>query len=161
IFINQIREKIGVMFGSPETTPGGRALKFFSSVRLDIRRTQQIKEGDVAIGNGARVTVKKNKVAPPFRQVEIELYFDRGIDYLADLLKLGLEFGVLSRSGNWYNYGDVKLGNGKAQALATLRDPENRELFRAIDSAIKAEAFGDKGEEGASEGEDEAKAEAA
>lgn len=141
IFINQIREKIGVMFGSPETTPGGRALKFFSSVRLGIRRTQQIKEGDVSIGTGAKITVKKNKVAPPFRTCDIEIYFDRGISYLADLVNLGVELGVLGKSGNWYTYGETKLGNGKAKTLDSLRDPANRDLFRAIDQAVKTAIF--------------------
>ncbi len=141
IFINQIREKIGVMFGSPETTPGGRALKFFASLRLEIRRTQQIKEGDEAIGTGAVITVKKNKLAPPFRKCEIEIYFNRGISYLNDLLNIGLELGVLERAGNWYTFGDVKLGNGKPKVMEALRSPEQRELFQKIDQAVKEQIF--------------------
>jgi recombination protein RecA len=141
IFINQIREKIGVMFGSPETTPGGRALKFFASVRLEIRRTTQVKEGDVAIGVGAKVSVKKNKVAPPFRSCEIEIIFNKGISYIAELLSIGSELGVIGRTGNWYTFGDVKLGNGKAKAQETLSDPANIKLFETIDAAVKAQVF--------------------
>ncbi len=145
IFINQIREKVGVMFGSPETTPGGRALKFFASVRLEIRRTTQIKEGESVIGTGARVTVKKNKVAPPFRKCEIEIYFNRGISYVADMMTLGVELGVINRSGNWYTFGETKLGNGKAKALETLEAPENKELLEIVDKAVKAVVFSDQG----------------
>ena len=144
IFINQIREKVGVMFGSPETTPGGRALKFFASQRVEIRRTSQIKEGDEAIGNGARVTVKKNKLAPPFKRCEIEIYFNRGISYLSDLLTLGTELGVLKKSGNWFAFGDHKIGNGKAKTMEALRHPENRELFKRIDEAVKGMIFAER-----------------
>ncbi len=141
IFINQIREKVGVMFGSPETTPGGRALKFFSSVRMEIRRTKQIKEGDEAVGITAQVTVKKNKVAPPFRKCLIDIYFNRGVSYLNDLLTLGTELGILSKSGNWYIFGEEKLGNGKAKTMEFLRSQEGREIFHQLDSAVKETVF--------------------
>jgi recombination protein RecA len=158
IFINQIREKIGVMFGSPETTPGGRALKFFASVRVEIRRTTQIKDGEASIGTGARVTIKKNKVAPPFRKCDIEIYFNKGISYVADMLGLGVELGIVTRSGNWYNFGDTRLGNGKAKTIETLEDPANAALLKQVDDAVKAVVFSEQGAALVGGGGDEAAA---
>ncbi len=122
IFINQIRQKIGVMFGNPETTSGGLALKFYSSVRLDIRKITNVKEGEEAVGARVRVKVVKNKVAPPFRQAELDLMFDRGISREGDLLDLGIEDKVIDKSGAWINYGDVRLGQGRENAKQFLRD---------------------------------------
>jgi recombination protein RecA len=124
IFINQIREKIGVMYGSPETTTGGRALKFYASVRLDIRRTGAIKEGDATIGNRTRVRVVKNKVAPPFREAEFDIMFDEGISMVGDLLDLAVEANVVDKSGAWYNYGEVKLGQGRENAKKFIKDAQ-------------------------------------
>ncbi len=122
IFINQIREKIGVMFGSPETTPGGRALKFYSSCRIDVRRITQLKEGDNVIGMRMRAKIVKNKVAPPFRQTEFDMLGECGISYEADLIDLAASFKVLSRSGSWFIYGDTKLGQGRDKARNFLRE---------------------------------------
>jgi len=134
IFINQIREKIGVMFGSPETTPGGRALKFYSSVRLDIRRTGTIKVGDEAVGNHVRVRVVKNKVAPPFRQSEFDIMFNEGISITGDLIDMAVEDNVVDKSGAWYSYGDVRLGQGRENAKDFLRD--NPDLFQEIREGV-------------------------
>jgi recombination protein RecA len=134
IFINQIREKIGVMFGSPETTPGGRALKFYSSVRLDIRRTGSIKEGDVAVGNHVRVRVVKNKVAPPFRQSEFDIMFNEGISINGDLVDLGVEEKIIQKSGAWYSYGEMRMGQGREKAKEFLA--ENPDLFAEIREKI-------------------------
>ncbi|MFO1001798.1 MAG: recombinase RecA [Planctomycetaceae bacterium] len=122
IFINQIREKIGVMFGSPETTPGGRALKFFSSCRVDVRRINQLKEGENTIGMRMRVKVVKNKVAPPFRVAEVDMYSSCGISYEADLVDLAVENKIIDRSGSWFNYGSVKLGQGRDKARVYLEE---------------------------------------
>jgi recombination protein RecA len=122
IFINQLREKIGVMFGNPETTPGGRALKFFSSVRLDIRKITGIKEGDETIGARVRAKVVKNKVAPPFRQAEFDLMHSGGISREGDLLDLAIDDKIVEKSGGWHNYGEVRLGNGRENAKQFLRD---------------------------------------
>ncbi|MBA60938.1 MAG: recombinase RecA [Planctomycetaceae bacterium] len=122
IFINQIREKIGVMFGSPETTPGGRALKFYSSCRIDVRRIAQLKDGDQVIGQRVRAKIVKNKVAPPFRIAEFDMMHTHGISYEGDLLDLGVKHGVLTRSGSWFKYGDVYLGQGKEKSRAFLTD---------------------------------------
>ncbi|MEZ5965382.1 MAG: recombinase RecA [Planctomycetota bacterium] len=133
IFINQIREKIGVMFGSPETTTGGRALKFYSSVRLDIRRIGQIKDGDEAVGNRTKVTVVKNKIAPPFRKVEFDILFNRGIDQIGELLDMGVEKGVLKRSGTWLSLGDTRLGQGRERAREFLdQNPETQTQVRQL-----------------------------
>jgi len=130
IFINQIREKIGVMFGSPETTPGGRALKFYSSVRIDIRRTGSIKEGDVAVGNHVRTRIVKNKVAPPFRDAEFDIMFNEGISATGDLLDLAVSDNVVQKSGAWFSYGDVRLGQGRENSKQFLK--ENPQLFAEI-----------------------------
>jgi recombination protein RecA len=122
IFINQLREKIGVMFGNPETTPGGRALKFFSSVRLDIRKVNSIKEGEETIGARVKAKVVKNKVAPPFRQTEFDLMHDHGISREGDLLDLGLEDKIIDKSGAWISYGEIRLGQGRENAKQYLRD---------------------------------------
>jgi recombination protein RecA len=127
IFINQIREKIGVMFGSPETTTGGRALKFYSSVRCDIRRIGQIKEGDVVVGNRTKVTVVKNKIAPPFRKVEFDIIYNKGISYEGDLLDLGLVQNIVKKAGTWFSLlhptqGEIRLGQGRERARAFLAD---------------------------------------
>jgi recombination protein RecA len=134
IFINQIREKIGVMFGSPETTPGGRALKFYSSVRIDIRRTGSIKEGDIATGNRTRARVVKNKVAPPFRQAEFDIMFNEGISSTGDLIDMAVEDKVCQKSGAWYSYGEIRLGQGRERAKEFIG--ENADLFKEIRDAI-------------------------
>ncbi|OGX41629.1 MAG: recombinase RecA [Omnitrophica WOR_2 bacterium RIFCSPHIGHO2_02_FULL_68_15] len=136
IFINQLREKIGVMFGSPETTSGGRALKFYASVRLDIRRIETLKRGDVAVGNHVRVKVVKNKVAPPFRQAEFDIMYDEGLSRSNDLLDVGVTVGVLQKQGTWLAYGDVKLGQGRDNARAYLR--ENPQLMAELDAKVRS-----------------------
>ena len=130
IFINQIREKIGVMFGSPETTPGGRALKFYSSIRVDIRRIGSIKDGDQAIGNRIRTRVVKNKTAPPFRTAEFDIMFNEGISITGDLLDLAVEDGIIDKSGSWFSYGEVRLGQGRENSKQLLA--ENTEMFEEI-----------------------------
>ena len=122
IFINQIRMKIGIMFGNPETTTGGNALKFYSSVRIDIRRVNALKEGDVNIGNHVRAKVVKNKIAPPFREAEFDILFDSGISYEGDLLDMGVNENVIDKSGAWFNYGSVRLGQGRENARQFLKD---------------------------------------
>lgn len=140
IFINQLREKIGVMFGNPETTTGGNALKFYASVRLDIRRVTQIKTGDEATGNHVRVKVVKNKVAPPFRQAEFDIMFGEGISKVGEILDVGVEKGIVQKSGSWYSYKDSKLGQGRDAVKDLLKDnPElSEELEISIKEAIKA-----------------------
>ena len=140
IFINQIREKIGVMFGSPETTTGGRALKFYSSVRCDIRRIGQIKEGDVVVGNRTKVTVVKNKIAPPFRKVEFDILYSGGISREGDLLDLGMAQGFVLKSGTWFSLkhpeeGEIRLGQGRERARKFLMD--NPDLAESLDRAIR------------------------
>ena len=134
IFINQIREKIGVMFGNPETTTGGRALKFYSTIRIDVRRTQTIKEGDVSIGARTRARVVKNKIAPPFRDAEFDIMFDRGISYEGDLLDLAAMGNVVEKSGAWYNYKTTRLGQGRENAKQFL--VENKDLAEEIRQAV-------------------------
>ena len=134
IFINQIRMKIGVMFGNPETTTGGRALKFYSSVRLDIRRIATIKDSSGAVGNRVRARVVKNKIAPPFRDTEFDIMFDSGISYEGDLLDLGASCGVIQKSGAWLNYGDIRLGQGRENAKKYLI--ENKDLCEEIRGKI-------------------------
>ena len=136
IFINQIRMKIGVMFGNPETTTGGRALKFYSSVRLDIRRIATIKESNNAVGSRVRVRVVKNKIAPPFRDTEFDIMFDSGISYEGDLLDMGVGCEVISKSGAWLNYGDMRLGQGRENAKKFLA--ENKDLCEEIKNKILA-----------------------
>ena len=136
IFINQLREKIGVMFGSPETTPGGRALKFYASVRIDIRRISSIKEGDVAVGNRVRARVVKNKVAPPFRESEFDIMFNEGISTSGDLLDMAVDSKVIDKSGAWFNYGEVRIGQGRENAKRFLK--ENPELFDEVRRGVLA-----------------------
>ncbi len=136
IFINQIREKIGVMFGSPETTPGGRALKFYSSVRIDIRRTGSLKEGDKAVGNRVRARIVKNKIAPPFRDAEFDIMFDEGISASGDLVDLAVADDIVQKSGAWFSYGDVRLGQGRENAKQFLKD--NPDLFDEIRKGVLA-----------------------
>lgn len=134
IFINQLREKIGVMFGNPETTTGGNALKFYASVRLDIRRVTSIKDGDNVIGNHVRVKVVKNKVAPPFRKAEFDILFGQGINKVGEILDLGVEFDIINKSGSWFSYNGSKLAQGRDATLALLRD--NPELCEEIEKQI-------------------------
>ena len=134
LFINQIREKIGVMFGNPETTPGGRALKFYASVRMDIRRTGSLKDGDTAIGNRTRVKVVKNKIAPPFRQVEFDIMFNEGISATGDLLDLAVETEVIQKSGAWFSFGDVRIGQGRENAKIFLK--ENSDLLEEVKAKV-------------------------
>jgi recombination protein RecA len=134
VFINQLREKIGVMFGSPETTPGGRALKFYSSVRIDIRRTSAIKDGERNIGNRVRARVVKNKIAPPFREAEFDIMFDEGISTSGDLLDLAIAENVVQKSGAWFSYGEIRLGQGRENSKNFIR--ENADLFKEIRQAV-------------------------
>lgn len=135
IFINQLREKIGVMFGNPETTTGGNALKFYASVRLDIRRISQIKDGDTATGNRTRVKVVKNKVAPPFRQVEFDIVFGEGISKMGEIIDMGVDLGIINKSGSWFSYGDNKIGQGRDAVKTFLTD--NPELSEEIEGRIR------------------------
>jgi len=144
IFINQIRMKIGVMFGSPETTTGGNALKFYSSVRLDIRRIGAIKKGDEIIGNETRVKVVKNKVAPPFKQAEFEILYGEGVSFLGELVDLGVKYGFVNKAGSWYSYGNDKIGQGKENVRSFLR--ENPQIAIELEASIRNEVFGDKTE---------------
>ena len=144
IFINQLREKIGIMFGNPETTTGGNALKFYASVRLDIRRIQAIKDGDQNIGNRVKVKVVKNKVAPPFRVCEFDLMFGEGISKLGEIIDLGVETGIIKKSGSWFSYGATKLAQGREGVKALLRD--NPELSEELESQIRL-ALHEKNEE--------------
>ncbi|MDR0988803.1 MAG: recombinase RecA [Prevotellaceae bacterium] len=134
IFINQLREKIGVMFGNPETTTGGNALKFYASVRLDIRRAQQLKDGDEVIGNQTRVKVVKNKVAPPFRKAEFDIMFGEGISRSGEIIDLGAELGIIKKSGSWYSYNDTKLGQGRDASKQVVAD--NPELADELEGLI-------------------------
>ncbi|MCD4748121.1 MAG: recombinase RecA [Thermoanaerobaculales bacterium] len=135
VFINQIREKIGVMFGNPETTTGGRALKFYSSVRIDIRRTSSIKQGDEVIGNRTRAKVAKNKVAAPFRKAEFDILYGEGISYTGELLDLGVEHRLVQKSGSWYSCGETRIGQGREAARAFLRD--NPEMAGSIEMQVR------------------------
>lgn len=146
IFINQIRMKIGVMFGSPETTTGGNALKFYASVRLDIRRIGAIKKGDEIVGNETRVKVVKNKVAPPFKQAEFEILYGEGVSFLGELIDLGVKYGFINKAGSWYSYGKNKIGQGKDNVRSYLKD--NPKLVEELEANIRAEVFGVKETEG-------------
>ena len=135
LFINQLREKIGVMFGNPETTSGGRALKFYASVRMDVRRIDSLKQGDSIVGNRTRVKVVKNKIAPPFKQAEFDIMYGEGISKHGSVLDTGVTSGIINKSGSWYNYEDVKLGQGRENAKDYLK--QNTELFDEIDLKIR------------------------
>ena len=136
VFINQLREKIGVMFGNPETTPGGKALKFYASMRLDIRRIASLKKGDAVVGNRVRVKVVKNKVAAPFRQAEFDILFDEGISRSSNVVELGTQYQVIDKSGTWLSFKDQKLGQGKDAARLFLKDKENKKLLEEIEKQI-------------------------
>lgn len=135
IFINQLREKIGVMFGNPETTTGGNALKFYASVRLDIRRRTQIKDGDKVIGNSTKVKVVKNKVAPPFQIAEFDIMYGQGISKVGEILDIGVELGIVKKSGSWFSYGETKLGQGRDAVKGLIKD--NPELAEELEGKIK------------------------
>ncbi|MDD4879924.1 MAG: DNA recombination/repair protein RecA, partial [Candidatus Omnitrophica bacterium] len=139
IFINQIREKIGVMFGNPETTPGGRALKFYASVRLDIRRIENIKINDQSVGSHVRVKVVKNKVAPPFRQAEFDIIYNEGISRTGDIIDLAANLGIVEKSGSWLIYGGEKLGQGRENAKVFLK--ENPKVLHELEKKIKEQAI--------------------
>ena len=136
IFINQLREKIGVMFGNPETTTGGNALKFYASVRLDIRRRTQIKDGDRVIGNSTKVKVVKNKVAPPFQTAEFDIMYGEGISKVGEVLDIGVDLGIIKKSGSWFSYGETKLGQGRDAVKQLIKD--NEELAHEIETKIQA-----------------------
>ncbi len=138
IFINQLREKVGIIFGNPEVTPGGRALKFYSSVRIDLRRIETIKQGSVAIGSRVRARVVKNKVAPPFRSAEFDIMFDHGISREGNLIDLGVELGLVKKAGAFFSYGDIRLGQGKENAKQYLS--QNPELAQEIEQRVRASA---------------------
>ncbi|GAA4142963.1 recombinase RecA [Sphingobacterium lactis] len=140
IFINQLREKIGVMFGNPETTTGGNALKFYASVRLDIRRTSQIKDADEVAGNRVKVKIVKNKVAPPFRIAEFDIMFGEGISKVGEIIDLGVEYNIIKKSGSWFSYGDTKLGQGRDAVKTLLLD--NPDLMDELETKIRAEVTG-------------------
>jgi recombination protein RecA len=135
IFINQLREKIGVMFGNPETTTGGNALKFYASVRLDIRRRTQIKDGDKVIGNSTKVKIVKNKVAPPFQIAEFDIMYGQGISKVGEILDIGVELGIVKKSGSWFSYGETKLGQGRDAVKGLIKD--NPELAEELEGKIK------------------------
>jgi recombination protein RecA len=137
IFINQLREKIGVMFGNPETTTGGNALKFYASIRLDIRKGTQIKDGDTSMGNRTKVKVVKNKVAPPFKIAEFDVLYGEGISKIGEIIDLGVEYNIINKSGSWFSYGETKLGQGRDGVKKILQD--NPELAEELEGKIKAE----------------------
>jgi recombination protein RecA len=136
IFINQLREKIGVMFGNPETTTGGNALKFYASVRIDIRKTGQIKDGENVTGNRARIKVVKNKVAPPFKQAEVDIVYGEGFSKTGEILDLGVDFNIITKSGSWFSYGETRLGQGRDAVKQLIKD--NPELMAELEVKIRA-----------------------
>ena len=136
VFINQLREKIGIMFGNPETTTGGNALKFYASVRIDVRRTTQLKDGEDATGNHVRVKVVKNKMAPPFKKAEFDIIFGEGISLIGEIIDLGVEFEIIKKSGSWFSYGETKIGQGRDAVKQMLKD--NPELKEEIESKVRA-----------------------
>ncbi|HCB93811.1 MAG TPA: DNA recombination/repair protein RecA, partial [Selenomonas sp.] len=140
IFINQIREKVGVMFGNPETTTGGRALKFYASVRMDVRRIDSIKQGQDVIGNRTRVKVVKNKVAPPFKQAEFDIMYGEGVSKLGSIVDMAVELDIVEKSGAWFSYGGSRLGQGKENAKAALK--ENPQLAQEIEAKIREKLMG-------------------
>jgi len=144
IFINQVRMKIGVMYGNPETTTGGNALKFYASVRLDIRRTGQIKDRDEIVGNATRVKVVKNKVAPPFKQVEFDIMYGEGISKIGEILDLGVKAGIVEKSGAWFSYDSIRIGQGRENSKNFLR--EHPDVCDRIETAIRAQTEGLSGE---------------
>lgn len=155
VFINQLREKVGVMFGNPEVTTGGRALKFYSSIRLDIRRVETLKQGDTTIGHRVRVRVVKNKIAPPFKEAEFDIIYGRGISYEGTVLDLGVEKNVINKSGSWYSYGDLRLGQGRENVRDFLR--ENSQVCSEVETKV-LELYELKRQKSAEVAEDKAKA---
>ena len=153
IFINQLREKVGIMFGNPETTTGGRALKFYSSVRLDVRKIDTIKQGDKVLGSRTRVKVVKNKVAPPFKQAEFDIMYGEGISKIGDLLDIAADIDVVKKSGAWYSYNDIKLGQGRENVKKFLQD--NMDLTNEIDEKVRAHYKLDEAKSNAAENESE------
>ena len=145
IFINQLREKVGVMFGNPETTTGGRALKFYSSIRLDVRRIESLKQGGEVVGNRTRIKVVKNKIAPPFREAEFDIMFGQGISKEGDVLDLAANFGIVNKSGAWYAYNGEKIGQGRENAKIYLK--ENPAVCEEIESKVRAQFKKDEIEE--------------
>ena len=135
IFINQLRDKIGVMFGNPETTTGGNALKFYASVRVDVRRTTQIKDGDEALGNRTKVKIVKNKMAPPFKKAEFDIVYGEGISKVGEIIDLGVEYDIIKKSGSWFSYGESKLAQGREAVKQLLTD--NVELCEEIETKIR------------------------
>ena len=149
IFINQLRDKIGVMFGNPETTTGGNALKFYSSVRLDIRKVGPIKDGEEILGNHTRVKVVKNKIAPPFKEAEFDIMFGEGISVIGDLLDLAVECGIINKSGSWYSYNSDKIGQGRENAKQYLK--ANPEICEVVETAVREKYFSEEEEEAQTE----------
>ena len=139
IFINQLREKVGIMFGNPETTPGGRALKFYSSVRLDVRRGEQIKQGSEAVGNKTVIKVVKNKVAPPFKTAEVEIVYGEGISKIGEIIDLAVNYGIIDKSGAWFSYKGNKIGQGKENVKLVLK--ANAPLYKEIEEKVRKEIF--------------------
>ena len=134
VFINQLREKIGVVFGNPETTTGGNALKFYSSVRVDIRRINQIKDGEDVVGNRTRVKIVKNKLAPPFRKADFDILYGEGISQLGEIIDLGVDYDIIKKSGSWFSYGDTKLGQGRDAVKQIIKD--NPELYDELKQKV-------------------------
>jgi len=135
IFINQVREKIGVMFGNPETTPGGRALKFYSTVRLEVRRAEQLKQGNEIVGNKTKIKVVKNKVAPPFRQAEVDIMYGQGISQEGEIIDMGADLDIVLKSGSWYSYNEERVGQGRENAKLFLK--ENQDIAQEISQKIR------------------------